>query len=318
MHSAMDFLIKHGYIVVFVAVFVEEIGLPIPSDPVLLAAGALVGFHRLALLPVLALAMAATSIPDGLWFHLGRRRGTGVLKFVCRVSIEPDTCVSKTHSAYVRYGPALLLISKFVPWLGTLVPPMAGMFNLATWKFVLFDALSGLVWSSVYIALGWVFRRQLEDLAAALSRFGAWFGVALGVGLLAYLVYKFIRLGRFRRDLRIARITPGELKQRMDAGAPLVVIDLRSEIERQEGCIPGAAALAYEDLDSLLPAIGKKEVVFYCSCPDELTSLRAALRLRRHGVTRVHPLLGGFSGWRQLGFPVEIPLPRANSPVLSG
>jgi len=144
------------------------------------------------------------------------------------------------------------------------------------------------------------------------------FGVALGVGLLAYLVYKFIRRRRFRRVLRIARITPRELKQRMDAGAALLVIDLRSEIERQEGCIPGAAALAYEELDLLLPAIGKKEVVFYCSCPDELTSMRAALRLRRHGVTRVHPLMGGFSGWRELGFPVEIPLPRATSAVLSG
>jgi membrane protein DedA with SNARE-associated domain/rhodanese-related sulfurtransferase len=318
MHSAMDFLIKHGYIVIFVAVFVEEIGLPIPSDPVILAAGALVGLHRLALIPVLALAIAGTSIPDWLWFHLGRRRGGSVLKFVCRVSIEPDTCVSKTHSKYVRYGPALLLISKFVPWLGTLVPPMAGMFNLALWKFVLFDTASGLVWAGVYIALGWVFRWQLEDLASALSRFGAWFGVALGVPLLAYLVYKFIRLRRLRRALRIARITPGDLKQRMDAGAPLVVIDLRSDIERQAGCIPGATAAAYEDLDSLLPAIDKKDVVFYCSCPDELTSVRAALRLRLHGVTHVHPLLGGFSGWRELGFPIEIPLPRSKSPALSG
>jgi membrane protein DedA with SNARE-associated domain/rhodanese-related sulfurtransferase len=318
MHSAMDFLIRHGYIVIFVAVFVEEIGLPIPSDPVVLAAGALVGFHRFSLAAVLALAIAATSIADGLWFRLGKRQGNSVLKFVCRVSIEPDTCVSKTHSAYVRYGPGLILVSKFVPWLGTLVPPMAGMFNLATWKFVVLDVASALVWAGVYIALGWVFRRQLEDLAAAISRFGAWFGVALGVGLLAYLVYKFIRRRRFRHALRIARITPRELKQRMDEGAPLVVIDLRSEIERQEGCIPGAAALAYEDLDSVLPAIGKKEVVFYCSCPDELTSVRAALRLRRHGITRVHPLLGGFSGWRELGFPVEIPLLRSKSPALSG
>jgi membrane protein DedA with SNARE-associated domain len=104
MHGAMEFLLRHGFVVIFVAVFIEQIGLPIPSGPVLLAAGALVGFHRLILAPVLVLALAASLISDFLWFTLGRRRGGSVLKFVCRVSIEPDTCVSKTHSAYLRYG----------------------------------------------------------------------------------------------------------------------------------------------------------------------------------------------------------------------
>jgi membrane protein DedA with SNARE-associated domain len=136
----MDFLLRHGYIAIFVAVFIEQIGLPIPSGPVLLAAGALAGFHRLNLAPALALAAAASLICDSLWFTLGRRRGGSVLKFVCRVAIEPDTCVSKTHSAYLRYGPESLLISKFLPWFGTLGPPLAGMFNLAVWRFLLIDA----------------------------------------------------------------------------------------------------------------------------------------------------------------------------------
>lgn len=198
MHSAMDFLLRHGYIVIFVAVFIEQIGLPIPSGPVLLAAGALAGFHRLNLAPALALAAAASLICDSLWFTLGRRRGGSVLKFVCRVAIEPDTCVSKTHSAYLRYGPESLLISKFLPWFGTLGPPLAGMFNLAVWRFLLIDAGGALLW----------------------------------------------------------------------AGA------------------------------------------LYCSCPNELSSVRAALRLKRHGVTRLHALQGGFSGWQALGFPVDTPLSR--------
>src|ERR1035438_2986555 len=154
MHNAMDFLIKHGYIVIFVAVFLEQIGLPVPSGPVLLAAGALVGFHRLSLAPVLALAVAASLIYDSLWFSLGRRRGVSALKF-CRVSIEPETCVSKTHSDYLRYGPESLLISKFLPWFGTLGPPLAGMFNLAVWKFLLVDSGGALVWAGAYLGGGW-------------------------------------------------------------------------------------------------------------------------------------------------------------------
>jgi membrane protein DedA with SNARE-associated domain/rhodanese-related sulfurtransferase len=311
MHSAMDFLLRHGYVVIFVAVFIEQIGLPIPSGPVLLAAGALAGFQRLNLAPVLALAVAASLICDSLWFALGRRRGGSVLKFVCRVSIEPDTCVSKTHSVYVRYGPESLLISKFLPWFGTLGPPLAGMFNLAVWKFLLIDAGGALLWAGAYIAIGWLFRRQLEDVVAALSRFGAAIGIALGAGIVAYLVFKLVRLWRQYRAYRTQRITPRELKQRMESGESVIVVDLRADFERQEGGIPGAMPVAFQDLDSLLPSIGMKEVVFYCSCPDELTSVRAALRLKRHGLTRVHAIQGGFSGWQALGFPVDTPRPTA-------
>jgi membrane protein DedA with SNARE-associated domain/rhodanese-related sulfurtransferase len=311
MHSAMDFLLRHGYVVIVVAVFIEQIGLPIPSVPVLLAAGALVGFQRLNLVPVLVLSIAASLVADTLWFFLGRRRGGAVLKFVCRVSIEPDTCVSKTHSVYLRYGPESLLISKFLPWFGTLGPPLAGMFNLPLWRFLLIDAGGALLWAGGYVGTGWLFRRQLEDVVAALSRFGGWIGIALGAVALAYLVSKFVRMWRNFHAYRTHRITPRELKQRMDAGEPLVVVDLRADFERQEGCIPGAVAVAYQDVDSLLPVIGTREVVFYCSCPDELTSVRAALRLKRHGLTRLHALQGGFSGWRALGFPVDVPLSSA-------
>lgn len=162
-----------------------------------------------------------------------------------------------------------------------------------------------LCWAGAYIAAGWLFRRQLEDVVAALSRFGAAIGVVVGSGLVLYLVSKFVRMWRQYRAYRTQRITPRELKQRMESGEPVVVVDLRAEFEKQHGKIPGALAVAYRDLDSLLPSIGTKEVVFYCSCPDELTSVRASLRLKSHGLTRVHALLGGFSGWQALGFPVD-------------
>ena len=305
MHSAMEFVLRHGYTVIFVAVFVEQIGLPIPSGPELLAAGALAGFGLLNLAPVLVLSVAASLVADTLWFCLGRRRGESVLKFVCRVSIEPDTCVSKTHAAYLRYGPESLLVSKFLPWFGTLGPALAGMFNLAGWKFLVLDAGGALLWAGAYVGCGWLFRRQLEDVAAALSRFGATAGIALGASVAVYLVFKIVRVWRHDRAYRTHRMSPGELRQRMDAGEPLVVVDLRAAFERTDGCIPGGIAVAYRDVDSLVPVIGAREVVFYCSCRGEITSIRAALRLKRHGLTRLHALEGGFPGWRNLGFPVD-------------
>jgi len=126
----------------------------------------------------------------------------------------------------------------------------------------------------------------------------------------AYLVFKFVRFWQHHRAYGTHRMTPTELKRRMEAGERLVVVDLRAPFERLQGCIPGAMALAYRDLDSVLPVIGSREVVFYCSCPEEVSSIRAALRLKRHGLTRLRALQDGFSGWQALGFPVDTPLSR--------
>ena len=306
MSHTLEFLVDHGYALIFASVLVEEIGLPMPSGPVLLAAGALVGFHRLSLAAVVGTAFAATLLADCILFFLGRRRGNSVLAFVCRVSLEPDTCISKSRSLYQRYGPKSLLISKFVPWVGTLGPPMAGLFGLAPAKFLVIDAVGALLWSGTYFAAGWIFRWQLEDLVAALSRFGGWAGAAVIAVLAAYLLWKLIKRRRIYRSLRANRITAHELKQKMDSGEALLVVDLRIEIERREGLIPGAIAVSEKNLAELETVAGAREVIFYCSCPDEITSVRAALRLKRHGVDRVHPLLGGFQAWRDLGFPVQV------------
>ncbi|HWC96335.1 MAG TPA: VTT domain-containing protein [Candidatus Sulfopaludibacter sp.] len=306
MHALTEFLVKHGYVVVFGAVFVEQIGLPVPSGPVLLAAGALAGLHRLSPSAVLALALLASLICDSVWYLLGQRRGSAVMQFMCRVSLEPNICISKTKSAYTRYGPKSLVFAKFVPWLGTLAPPMAGMFKLAPWKFGVLDGVGALAWSGAYFLAGWVFREQLEDVATVLSRFGIWSGVGLGAALAAYIASKYIRRRRIYRSLRTHRMTPNELKRRLDAGEKPVIVDLRPDFERRDGVIPGAIAATYDELDSLPASALETDVVFYCSCPDEISAVRAALRLQRRGAVRVHPLQGGFAGWRDLGFPVNL------------
>ena len=311
MHQVIEFLIKHGHVVVFVAVFAEQAGLPIPSAPVLLAAGALVGLHYFSLAAVLAFAVSACLVSDSIWFWLGEKRGSRVLEFVCRISLEPDTCVSKTHSAYTRHGIKTLMVSKFVPGLGMLVAPMAGMFRIAPWKFLLFDLGGAFLWAGVYVAAGWAFRRQLEDIARAAWRYSGWFAVVIGLALAGYVGYKYFRRRTIYRTLRADRITAEELKMRCDAGEAPLIVDLRADFERREGWIPGAIALKLDGVDALTEVVGKREVIFYCSCPDEITSVRAALRLKRRGATRVHPLLGGFAGWRELGYPIEGAEPRA-------
>src|SRR5580698_4958799 len=129
MNTLTEFLLQHGYMILFFGVLAEQIGLPFPSSPLLLAAGALLGTHRLNAVAVLGIAISASLISDSVWYNLGRRRGGTILGHVCRISLEPDTCVSKMHAVYSRYGAKALLFCKFLPGLGTLGPPMAGMMD---------------------------------------------------------------------------------------------------------------------------------------------------------------------------------------------
>lgn len=301
MSSSTEFLLHHGYTIVLLTVFAEQIGLPVPSGPLLLAAGALAGLHYLNPVLVLAIALAASLLADSAWYVLGRRRGNSILRRVCQVSIEPEICVSQMHTVYYRYGAKSLLFCKFVPQLGTLGPPMAGMMGLPVASFLLLDAGGALIWSGAFMGLGWIFRAQIELLGIKLARLGTWLAIAIVFALAVYAAWKYIQRRRFYRSLRMARITPFELKHLIEARERVDIFDLRDPVERSEGHIPGSVQLEQERVVSIADA----EAVLYCSCPKEADSARAALRLKRRGVQRVRLLEGGFERWHELGFPVE-------------
>jgi membrane protein DedA with SNARE-associated domain/rhodanese-related sulfurtransferase len=278
----------------------------------LLAAGALSGLGRMNLAFAWSLAIVASLVGDSLWFILGRLRGFSILNVFCRISLEPDTCVQKTQITYGKHGANWLLFAKFVPGLSTIAPPMAGMFKVTPLKFLGMDSAGALLWSGAYLIVGWIFRDQLELAADMLARLGSRLIVVLVGGLVLYVAYKYIQRQRVYRDLRIARIAPLELKSRMDKGEKVIVVDLRSDFERADGCIPGALVAVGDNVEELVTTIGpaiiaESEVVLYCSCPNEISSARAALRLKRQGVKRVRPLEGGFPVWKELGFPIEMP-----------
>jgi len=306
MNEAIDFLLTHGYSVLFSFVLAEQLGLPVPSTPVLLAAGALGGLGRLNLAIALPLAVLASLIGDSFWFYLGKTRGMSILRLLCKISLEPESCVRKTKSAYSNQGASWLLFAKFVPGLNTLAPPMAGMFNVGPWRFLALDAAGAGLWAAAFMLAGWLFRDQMELIASLMAKLGFWLGAALILVLVLYIALKYVRRARARRLLRIARITPLELKQRMDQGASITIIDLRNAFEWREGHIPGSLIINEDELDAFVPQLLEGEVILYCSCPNDISSAGVALRLKRKGVKFIRPLAGGFPNWMELGLPVEI------------
>ena len=268
MHETVAILVRHGYLVLFAWVLLEQLGVPVPSFPMLLAAGALAGSGRLDFATALLVATLAALISDAFWFAFGLRRGTAVLRWLCKVSLEPDSCVRRTEDAYTRYGEKSLLAAKFVPGLGTVAPPLAGASEMPWYRFLLFDGLGVLLWTSSYIAIGYAFTDQLEDIAAYALRLGQLLFVVIAAALAAYVTYKYVQRLKFLRELRIARVTPLELKRMLDGGERVQIIDLRHPIEVQSTplTLPGAIHFDPEEIDQIISAISAdQDVILYCT-----------------------------------------------------
>lgn len=302
MTDISQFLIKHGAPFLFAAVFVEQIGLPIPALPWLLAVGALSAAGKFNPLLAIGITVLACAPADAFWFFLGRRRGHQVLRLLCRITLEPDSCVRRTQNIFVRYGIRGIIAAKFLPGFGTMIPPLAGMSGVSATRFLLMDAVGSLIYATCFVGLGFIFSNQIEQIGAALSQIGG-SAIALLVGLAAgYIGFKYWRRRRLLKQLRMARITVSELRQKQKAGENLFILDLRSreELERGPAVIEGAVHFEISEVESRYSEIPTdRDIVLYCACPNEVTSARVALLLRRKGITRVRPLLGGIDAWRE-------------------
>lgn len=268
MHDTLQFVLRHGYLVVFLSVLAEQMGLPIPSLPVLLTMGALSGKGQMFYPAALALCVLAALMADLTWYLMGRRRGAAILRLLCKISLEPDSCVRQTENVFLRHGARALLFAKFVPGLSAAFPPMAGNFRMPLWKFCLFDGLGALAWAGSYSLVGVLFRNQLDIALAALLQMGSWLLGFIGLLLAAYILFKYIQRRRFVHKLRVARIEAVELKALLDGGEKVVIIDLRNSLEREDSAlqIPGSIALDFEDIESGFGDVPRDEdVVLYCT-----------------------------------------------------
>lgn len=308
MNELIEFVARNGYMVVFLGVFAEQVGIPLPSNFLLIVAGALAGLGQLELSIVSFLAIFAALLGDTIWFYIGRSRGFQVLGFLCRISLEPDSCVSGAKGMFIRHGERSLLIAKFVPGFSTVAQPLAGATGMQLSRFLVFDGFGSALWTVVFVGLGYVFSNQLENVIEVATSFGWWFGLIIFAALSIYIGWKFYARQRFLRKLRVARIKPEELKTMLDTNEQVMILDLRDQLDfdLNPNLIPTALRMEPSELEERYGELPlDMDVVLYCTCPNQATSARAAKRLHRHGLTRVRPLHGGFQGWIDSKYPTD-------------
>jgi len=299
---------QYGLAFVFANVMLEQIGLPIPAVPTLVVAGALAAEGQLSPFAIFGVAFVACMIGDALWYLAGRRWGRRVMKLLCRVSLSPDSCVRQTEVRFDRWGGLTLVLSKFIPGLSTIAPPLAGAMRLGWPSFLLLNGLGVAIWAGAAIGAGMLFHAQISDLILHLEDLGTLAIEIIGVLLGGYIALKWWERRRFYKMLRIARIGVGELRALMDGGKRPVIVDVRSpgtrDLDRR--FIPGALAMDIAEVDRRLEQLpADREIVFYCTCPNEASAAQVAKKLIGLGYTRVRPLQGGLDAWIEAGFDVE-------------
>jgi membrane protein DedA with SNARE-associated domain/rhodanese-related sulfurtransferase len=308
MNPQVQDIIRHGYLWLFLVALLERIGLPLLVTPIVIAAGAVAGLRDdLSLLGIVVVTVVATELGDLVWFELGRRQGSSVLRLLCKISLEPDSCVRKSEDAFARHTTTSLITSKFIPGVGRLAAPVAGMSGMSRARFLLVNALGTLVWSVIFALVGFIPARKLP-IDVLLERAAGWLLVLLAIAVLANVIWKYVQREKFIRSLRVSRMTVQELKGALDRGERPFVVDLRHKLEFlvNPRTVATAIRIAPDELPLRHAELPRdREVVLYCTCPSEATSAKVAMELKKIGIVKVRPLMGGLKAWEDEGYPMD-------------
>ena len=310
-------LLMYGYLLLFAWVLVEQLGVPLPAMPVLLAAGALSAQNEFSLPLALAAGLIAALTADSAWFFIGRRYGHHVLRILCKMSLEPTTCVRRTTDSFGRRRAVTLIIAKFVPGLATLAPPVAGQNGMGYWPFLLFDGIGSTLWLGALLTIGRFFGDLLKRDPNLLDWAGRFSGALLILGILGFFLARVVRRRMILAKLVESRLEPEELKKQLDDGEPVYIADLRHPLELLSDpfTLPGALHISPDALTARHREIPRdRDIVLFCTCPSEATAAKTAMTLHKLGIERVRPLRGGYDEWKRLGFPLD-PVQLAKPPL---
>jgi membrane protein DedA with SNARE-associated domain/rhodanese-related sulfurtransferase len=300
------------YWILWAAVFARQVCLPVPANLFLLTAGALVHRGAVNIGLVMSMGVLGCLAGDLVWFEAGRRWGRQIMRILCAFSTDPHYCAQQAHKVFERWGLRSLIVAKFIPGLDGVTPPLAGIEGTSRRDFLVFDSVGSFLWTALYVGLGYLFAERLTIIAASMARFGGLIAEGIGIPLGCYVGWRVWIMIHMLRHLRLRRITPLLLHERITSGEQIAIIDLldfEDEHEKRAG-IPGAVRMAPSRLRSRSRVVVPEhlEMVLYCSSSGEFTSARVAVALQKKGISNVWVLDGGLTAWEREGLPVTVNL----------
>lgn len=260
---------QHGYLLVFLIVLAESIGLPAPAALGLIAAGAASAAHILSAPIAIGLAMIAMLIGDTLLFFLGRYMGWALLSVLCRVSLNPETCMLRSAETFYKRGKLTLLFAKFIPGINTMAPPLAGSMKMRLGQFVRLDLAGAFLYAATYILLGFLFRDFVVKITRGIQGASHALAEVIFLALLAFIVYRVVQYRRYKTTDIVPRIAVTELAKRILVDdSDVVIVDVRSHGYYDSGAarIAGSIRLEPNQLSEELNSLPRdKDIFVYCT-----------------------------------------------------
>jgi membrane protein DedA with SNARE-associated domain/rhodanese-related sulfurtransferase len=306
MDALLRGLSQHGLLILSVAVFLEAVGIPVPAALALIFAGAASARGAMTAWQALVLALSAMMLGDTLLFLVGRYTGWWLLGLLCRLSMNPDSCILRSADSFYRRGRKLLVFAKFVPGINTMAPPLAGSMNMRPTQFLRLDLAGASLYVTTYFTVGFLFSGAIEAITGAFRTLGRVVDGLLIAGVLVYVGFQIWNWAKTRGMRPVPSVLPSEAAQGVSlAGA--VIYDVRSHgyYDRRATRIRGSQRLEPNGLPRFDESVVMpKQVYLYCTCIRDATSVRVARTLLEKGL-RCAVIQGGLRAWTKAGLPIE-------------
>ncbi len=304
----------HGYLVVALVLFVSSLGIPLPASVALLLGGAAAAHHVLAPGWLVVVAIGAAFVGDSLLFFGGRYSGWWLLALICRISINPESCIFGSAEYFYKRGAKTLMFAKFLPGLGAMAAPLAGSLHMRYRRFARLDLFNVCAYCLTWLTAGFFLNRFIAQMEMALAAVGHLFAIVAALLVLVYLTIFTVFTLSARRYRLIERVPVSEVARRLKEHTLdhlVVIADVRSHGYYDPGTqrIKNSIRLEPNRLTYEFGALREFmqpecEIYVYCSCARESTSARVAHMLAKQNCT-VKIIEGGLRAWVKGGYPLE-------------
>lgn len=312
-----EWFAAHGYVAVAAILFFSNLGLPMPAVLSLILAGAAAHNGSLNFFVLVLVAACAEEAGASFLFWAGRKTGWWLLAKLCRVSMDPETCIFRSADFFYARGARTLIFARFVPGLASMAPPLAGSLNMRAARYLRYDIAGVFLRVATFAAVGYFlspFIRAIRDVLAVFGHVALGLVIVAGLGYLATWIFTRVRDRKFKN---VERVSADELITRLehpDPTRPIVIADVRSHgyydpgMQRIKNSIRVEPNRLLGELDALRETLATEcDIYVYCSCLRDATSVRIAHTLAEHG-HKARVVEGGLRSWIKLGAPTE-PVP---------
>ena len=308
MESWISGFAQHGYAILFAIVFLEAVGLPVPAALALLIAGGAAANGTLEVSYALGGAILAMLTGDTLMFLLGRYTGWWLLGILCRISLNPESCILRSADSFYRRGRILLVVAKFIPGINAMTPPLAGSMNMRFWPFIRLDAVGAALYIGACFAVGFVFSGALAVVTRGYHAFGRVVGWGIIALVAVYVLFQGWLWIKARKLIAVPFAVPSAAARAMAEGAWICDVRSHGYFDAKATRIKGSRRLDPNALNQTKTEFPPdQDLYLYCTCVREATSARVARELQQKGI-RVAVIKGGLRAWKKAGLPLE-PVP---------